>query len=135
MAKKFWIGFVVVFLIIAIWEAVVNMVLLSAAYQQTSNLWRPEGEMKIWLFYVCYLFVAFFMTLVFSKWYRGKGVMEGLQFGVYLGLMISVPMAYGMYGSMPIPYSMSVQWFVYGLIKHILGGVALSLIYGKTAQA
>jgi hypothetical protein len=133
MKKKLWLGFVAVYVVIAIWEAIVNMVLLSSAYQATAQLWRPMAEMKIWLFYVVYLFVAFFFTLIFSKGYEGKGIGEGLRYGFYVGMMMAVPMAYGTYGSMPIPYSLALQWFLYGLIEYLLCGIAVALVYGKQA--
>jgi hypothetical protein len=133
MTKKFWLGALTVFVVLSICEAIVNMVLLASAYKATAALWRPEAEMKIWLFYVVYLFVAFFFTLIFSKGYEGKGVGEGLRYGFYVGMMMAVPMAYGMYASMPIPYSLALQWFLYGLIKYILCGMAVALVYGKQA--
>jgi hypothetical protein len=133
MSKKLWLGVLTVFVVIAAWETIVNMVLLSAAYHATASLWRPEAEMKIWLFYVVYLFVAFFFTLIFSKGYEGKGVGEGLRYGFYVGMMMAVPMAYGTYGSMPIPYSLALQWFLYGLIEYVLCGMAVALVFGKQA--
>jgi hypothetical protein len=133
MTKKLWLGAVAVFVVIAVWETIVNMLLLSSAYAATANLWRPMAEMKIWLFYVIYLFVAFFFTLIFSKGYEGKGVVEGLRYGFYVGMMMAVPMAYGTYGSMPIPYSLALQWFLYGLIKYVLCGMAVALVFGKQA--
>ena len=60
MNKKFWTGFVVVFVVMSLLELFFNEVILSSSYQATANLWRPMGEMKIWLFYVVYLFVAYF---------------------------------------------------------------------------
>ncbi|MDD2763888.1 MAG: hypothetical protein PHE83_07960 [Opitutaceae bacterium] len=133
MNKKLWLGALVVFVVIAIWETIVNMLLLSSAYQATASLWRPMAEMKIWLFYVIYLFVAFFFTLIFSKGYEGKGVGEGLRYGFYVGMMMAVPMAYGTYASMPIPYSLALQWFLYGLIEYLLCGIAVALVFGKQA--
>jgi hypothetical protein len=133
MNKKLWLGVLAVFVVIAAWETIVNMLLLSSAYQATAHLWRPMAEMKIWLFYVIYLFVAFFFTLIFSKGYEGKGVVEGLRYGFYVGMMMAVPMAYGTYGSMPIPYSMALQWFIYGLIEYVLCGMAVALVFGKQA--
>ena len=134
MNKKFWTGFVVVFVVLSVLEFIVNTVLLSSTYQETANLWRQVAEMKIWIFYVVYLFVAFFITLIFSKGYEGKGVTEGVRFGFYVGMMMAVPMAYGTYGAMPIPYSMALQWFLYVLIEYIILGIVLALVYGKQAM-
>ncbi|MDH3251254.1 MAG: hypothetical protein OEM41_00605 [Ignavibacteria bacterium] len=133
MNKKIWIGFVVVFVVISILEFIVNSVLLKGAYESTANLWRPVAEMKIWLFYVVYAFQAFFLTLIFSKGYEGKGVAEGARFGLYVGLLFAIPMAYGSYAAMPITYSLALQWFLYGLAEFVIVGIVLALVFGKQA--
>jgi len=133
MTKKLWLGIVAVFVVLSVCETIVNLLLLSSAYQATAHLWRPMAEMKIWLFYVVYLFIAFFFTLIFSKGYEGKGIVEGLRYGFYVGMMMAVPAAYGMYGAMPIPYSMALQWFLYGLVEYLLCGMVVALVYGKQA--
>ncbi len=134
MNKKFWLGWISVFVVMSVFEAIVNMVLLASIYQATASLWRPQAEMKIWLFYVVYAFVSFFFTLIFSKGYEGKGIVEGIRYGIYMGMLMSVPMAYGTYAAMPIPYPLALQWFIYGLIEYVLAGIVLALIYGKQAQ-
>ncbi len=133
MNKKLWLGVLVVFVVLAVCETIVNMLLMSSAYMATAALWRPQAEMKVWLFYVIYVFVAFFFTLIFSKGYEGKGVAEGLRYGFYVGMMMAVPMAYGTYASMPVPYSLALQWFLYGLVEYMLCGVAVAVVYGKQA--
>lgn len=134
MHKKFWVGFVAVFVTMAIWQFVVNMVFLQGEYQATSQLWRPMEEMKYGLFYVVYLIVSFFFTLIFSKGYEGKGVQEGIRYGFYVGMMMAVPMAYGTYGSMPIPYSLALKWFLFGLIEYMILGIVVALVFGKSAS-
>ena len=133
MSKKFWIAFIVIFVAFSLMEFIVNMWLMSGVFQQTAALWRPMGQMKIWIFYVDYLFLAFFLTLIFKKWYTGKGIVEGIQFGVYTGFLIALPAAYGMYASMPVPYYFGLQWFIYGFIEYVICGILLSLIFGKKA--
>ena len=133
MCKKLCLGVLAVFVVLAVCETIVNMLLLSSAYQATAALWRPEAEMKIWLFFVVYLFIAIFFTLIFSKGYEGKGVAGGLRYGFYVGMLMAVPMAYGTYAAMPIPYSMALQWFLYGLAEYLLCGMVVALVYGKQA--
>jgi hypothetical protein len=135
MNKKFWYGVIATFVILAIIEFVVNMYLMASTYQATASLWRPMPDMKLWVFYICYLFGAVFLTLIYSKWHTGKGIMEGIQYGVYTGLLISVPSALGMWGSMPISYRFAIMWIVCGFIKFLLCGIALSLIYGRKEAA
>jgi hypothetical protein len=135
MNKQVLKGTVAVFIVLAVLDFVINAVLLKGAYEATAHLWRPEAEMKIWLFQVVALFVAYFFTLIFSKGYEGKGIGEGVRYGFYVGMLMAVPMAYGSYGAMPIPYSLALQWFIYGLIEYVLAGVVVSMVFGKKAAA
>lgn len=131
MNKKFWIGFVLVFVVLSILEYLVNTVLMADDFAATAQLWRPMEEMKIWLFYVVYLFVSFFFTLIFTKGYEGNGAAEGMRYGLYVGLLMAIPMAYGTYAAMPVPYGFALKWFLSGTIEYTLLGVLLALVYGK----
>lgn len=131
MNKKVWMGFVAVFVVTQILEYIVNMVLLDSLYKSVSELWRPEGEMKVWLFVVVGLFFSFFFTLIFSKGYEGKGIMEGVRYGLYVALMVVLPFSYGTYAMMPIPYSLALQWFLYGTVEYIIAGIVLALIFAR----
>lgn len=131
MNKKVWVGFVAVFVVTQILDYIVNMVILDSVYKSVAQLWRPEAEMKIWIFVVVGLFFSFFFTLIFSKGYEGKGIMEGVRYGLYVGLMVALPWAYGSYAMMPIPYSLALQWFLYGTVEYIIAGIVLALIFAK----
>jgi hypothetical protein len=76
---------------------------------------------------------AFFFTFIFSKGYEGKGIMEGVRYGLYIGIWMASGMAYGSYSMINIPYSLALQWFIYGIIEYIVYGIVLSLVYGKQA--
>ncbi|MBI2618653.1 MAG: hypothetical protein HYW57_01060 [Ignavibacteriales bacterium] len=135
MNKKVWIGAGVVFVLFAVLDFVVHGVLLSSEYAKMPDLFRPMEEMKMWIFFVTYAFVAYFFTLIFSKGYENKGIAEGVRYGVYVGFMMTVPMAYGTYGSMPITYALALQWFLYGMLEFIICGVALAIVFKPKAAA
>jgi hypothetical protein len=133
MDKRIWIGTAAVFVVIAVVDFILNTAVMESDYQATASLWRPEGEMKIWLFYVVYAFTAFFFTLIFSKGYEGKGLAEGARYGFYVGMLMAVPMAYGSYAAMPITYSLALKWFLGGLVEYVLAGVAVAAVFGTRA--
>jgi len=135
MNKKFWIGFVVVFVVLAILDTIINTVLLAGVYQETASLWRPEAEIKIGVIVVGWAFLAFFFTLIFSKGYQGKGLWEGVRYGLYVTGLMAIPAAYMTYATMPVPYAMTFQWWVYAGITYVIMGVVLTFIYGKSAPA
>jgi hypothetical protein len=131
MNKKLWIGFVVVFVLVLALDYIINNYLMMSTYAQVSNLWRPMEEMKWGLMVVCQLFFAFFFTLIFSKGYEAKGVWEGVRYGFYVSMMVNVPGAYMTYATMPVPYSLALQWFLYGSAETIIAGIALALVFKK----
>jgi hypothetical protein len=47
--KKIWVGFVAVFITLQVLDGIVNLVILESAYKSVSYLWRPEGDMKLWM--------------------------------------------------------------------------------------
>lgn len=135
MNKKVGIGALVVFVIIGVFGYIIHGLLLSAEYEATASLWRPMAEMKMWIFYVGYVFIAYFFTLVFSKGYEGKGLMEGVRYGTYIAMIVSLPAAYGMYGMMEVPYSLALKWFLGGWVEFILCGIALTFVFGSKKEA
>jgi hypothetical protein len=123
--------------------AVLNMIIhgfiLSSTYQtdEVSKIMRPESEMNsmMWIYYVVYIIQAFFFTFIFSKGYEGKGIIEGVRYGLYMGLLMATPMAYASYAMYPMPYSLALQWFIYGMIQYIILGILIALVYKKKPAA
>lgn len=133
MSKKFWIGFVVVFVAMEVLMFLIHGVILSSAYQATQSVWRPDMQSLMWVYHVLAVIGAFFFTFIFSKGYEGKGVPEGVRYGLYVGIWMSSGMAYGSYAMINIPYSLALQWFIYGVIEYLIYGILLAVVYGKQA--
>ncbi len=128
MNKKLWIGFVLVFVAMEILSFVVDGLLLGAAYMSV-KIWRADMASFMWIYHVIMLVGAFFFTFIFSKGFEGKGIPEGIRYGLYIGIWMSIGMAYGTYAMVDIPYSLALQWFVYGIIEYIIYGIILALVY------
>ena len=109
MSKKVLIAAASVFVFFAIYSYVVNGVILQSAYMATASLWRPDFERLIWVYHVINLVGAFLFVFVFSKGYEGKGMMEGVRFGLYMGIWIGIGYAYGTYAMVAIPYWMAAH--------------------------
>lgn len=135
MNKKFWTGFVVVFVAMEILMFLIHGVILKSAYEATQSIWRPDMMSLMWIYHVLAIIGAFFFTFVFSKGYEGKGTSEGVRYGLYIGIWMSSGMAYGSYAMINIPYSLALQWFLYGVIEYIIYGILLAMVYGKQATA
>jgi hypothetical protein len=131
--KRWVIASIVVFVVHEVISYLVHGVLLSGVYQATASLWRPMAEMNqmMWIMWVGDLVWVFLLVYIFIKGYEAKGWLEGLRFGLLFGVFFSLPMALGSYAMMPMPFSLAVYWFVFGIIEISILGIITSLIYKK----
>ncbi len=83
----------------------------------------------MWLQWVTPLFYFFFFVYIFAKGYEGRGIMEGLRYGLILWGFISIPTIYNQYMVYPLPYSLVLQWLIYDLVILVIIGIVVSLIY------
>jgi hypothetical protein len=135
MNKKFWVAWIVVAIGLCVTNILIHFVLLGETYHSAAmaNLIRPESEQKTWIHIVSAFITAFFFTLIYVKGYEGKGIPEGVRFGLFVGVMMSMPMAYDTYAAMPIPYAVALQWFCYGVSQYIILGILVAATVGKKA--
>jgi hypothetical protein len=134
MNKKLLLGFIAVLVVFEVVNFIVNGIMLMSAYEATRNIWRPDMMSLLWVFHVIMVIGAFFFVLVFSKGFEGKGIMEGIRYGLYIGIWMGVGYAYGTYGMIAIPYSMALIWFVTTVIQYMLAGIVVAAIFGKNAM-
>jgi len=135
--KRFWISFGVIFIVLEITGYLIHVVLLGATYQSEGikEVFRTMEEMdsRMWVMWVTDLIWVYFFTFFFVKGYENKGIMEGVRFGLYMGIFVSLVISYQNYVVLPIPYSLAFQWFAYGFIQSIILGVVAALIYSPAA--
>jgi len=133
MNKKVWLGFIAVFITFEILELIVYGLLIGSAFNSLT-VWRSDMSSKMWIIHLVMLIGSFFFAFIFSKGYENKGIMEGVRYGLYIGIWMSVGMAYGTYAMIAIPYSLTLQWFLYGVIEYVIGGIVLALVFRPKAK-
>jgi len=131
--KKFWVAFVVIFIVLEILGYLVHGVLLGDTYQSEGikEVFRSMEEMdsRWWIMILTDLIWVYFFTFFFVKGYENKGIMEGVRYGAYMGIFVSLVFSYQNYVVLPIPYSLALQWFIYGFVISVILGVIAALIY------
>jgi hypothetical protein len=133
--KKILIGFVAVFITLEVLDMLIHGVILMNTYKAMENVWRPDMMNKIWILHFVKIITAFFFALIFSKGYENKGIMEGLRYGFYVGMIVSSGFAFGSYASYPIHYQLGLQWFFYSLAEYLVAGVVIALAFKLTKEA
>lgn len=63
---------------------------------------------------------SFFFVLIFGKGYGGKGVMEGVRFGLHIGIFSGFSMGFGSYSTMPITLGIAFGWFLITIVESIV---------------
>jgi hypothetical protein len=102
------------FLIIGLLTSIVNLLLNAAAYafflkdffdehpagteEFMRQLNKPSGELIIWALVISALTMGFFITLMI-KWSGAKKFVDGLKYGVVMGLLFWSSINFGLYSS------------------------------------
>ncbi len=128
---RWFIASIVVFIIIMALEFMYGNVCLKKYYEETSNLWRAQEDVKMWMVWIADLIFAFLFCYIYTKGYEGKGWAEGLKYGLLIGLLMTIPMSMIMYAFSPIPGKLAFYWFLTGMFEYLVCGLVLGLIYKK----
>jgi hypothetical protein len=110
-------------------DYIVDTVILMPDYKDLNSLLRPDVMSTVWLMFVVGLLAALAFTYVFVKGREGKGLLEGVRFGIIIWLLVTVPSGLGAWMLFPIPLSLIVKWILFGLLETLLGGVLAAAIY------
>lgn len=130
--KRLALSAVVSFIFIFGFEWVWHGMLLMDDYEATSQLWRPmESHEQYFHFMVLsQLAQAFLLAFIFTRAYEGKGIGEGLRFGLYIGLLLAA-LDFGSYCYLPVPFMLILSWMGGTLIKCVGVGAILALVYRR----
>jgi CBS domain containing-hemolysin-like protein len=129
--KRFIWASLAVFAAFEIIDTIVHGIILSKTYAALADLWRPDMMSKMWLMHLGSFIIAFLFTYIFIRGYENKGLAEGVRYGLIIGLFMNIPYAFYEYAMYPLPLSLCLQWFVYGMIEIIICGIIVAAIYKK----
>ncbi|MFH1277132.1 MAG: hypothetical protein ABIK65_01970 [Candidatus Eisenbacteria bacterium] len=133
MRGKFWLSVVVLFVVWSALDWFFHGVVMTGYYEASKDLWRSEEAMNAMmpLMWLVTLIASFFFVLVFSKGYEGKGIGEGVRFGLYIGLWFGSSMGLGSYTAMPITGAVALGWFLITVIECVTGGAVVAALHGR----
>lgn len=129
--KTFWLGFLAIYIVYQILSYLTHNVLLAEHYALLSDVFRPPWELEEMssLLYVSSAIYLYLFCQIFTLVYRGKGVAEGMRFGLLLGLFLLVPFAIDSYVIYPITPAIAALWFITGVIGFVISGAIFAAIY------
>jgi|TARA_B100002003_G_scaffold229723_1_gene239288 tetrahydromethanopterin S-methyltransferase subunit G len=126
--KRYCFSFVAVFAFIFLSDYLCHEFLLAEMYEKTRELWRAKDEHIMIFIWLEELGFAAVMAFIFTRHYEDKGVMEGLRYGLYIGLLLAA-LNFGTYGYMPIPLVLTFSWMAISIVNGLVAGLILALVY------
>ena len=127
--KRFILASIAVFVTFQVLDFVIHGLILMSTYQSLAHLWRPDMMSLMWIMYLSSFFMSFMFVYIFTKGYENRGIMEGLRFGVVIGLFMNVVGMFSQYAMYPIPFSLTIQWLLYGMAEFIIAGIVAAAVY------
>jgi len=108
----------------------VNNVLLADLYAQHARVFRPQSEMNP-AFGLGATLVGFFVfAYAYAKGYEGgKGAVEGLRYGVIVGLLLATFSVAWNYVVLPVSGTLAAAWIVDVIVEMAIYGAVVGLIY------
>jgi hypothetical protein len=132
--KRFAIASVVLFILWQITGYIIHEVILGSTYEALKSVFRPDMNEKMWMFMPMQAVVTLLFVYIFIKGYENKGLMEGVRYGIIIALFMGIPSSFSQYVLYPFPFSLALQWFLYGVVEYILAGILVSVIYKPKAK-
>jgi hypothetical protein len=129
MNTRKWISaFAAAFIVYEALNYLIHTVILIKSYAATISLWRPDMNHKMWILWLSDLARMVLFVYIFSKGYEKKGWVEGLRYGLWMGLFAGILMGFGAYVTIPIPFTLAMLWFVFGTLQLMCCGVSVALV-------
>jgi hypothetical protein len=136
--KKFFIAWLVIFIVWFAGSYVVHGVLLHDDYMKLTSLFRREAEAQ---HYFVLLLLAHVILSGALVWIYSRGVeaspwpAQGIRFGVAVALLTVVPTYLIYYVVQPMPGSVVVKQIVFDGILMLVLGLVVAAIYRQPARA
>ena len=132
--KRYILATLAVFVTTQILDFLIHGLVLAPTYAQLADIWRPDMPSKMWIFTVVSFVTSFCFVYIFNKGYEGKGIREGVRFGLIIGLFAATPYAYATYAMIAIPYWLALFWFCTGMLQYVVLGVVAAALVERAAR-
>lgn len=127
--KKLSISVIVIFIVYEVLNYVIHGLILGSSYQALASTWRPNMQNIMWVMNIGDLIFVFFFVYIFARGYEGKGIKEGVRFGLYATGLVTIPGMLAQFTVYNVTFTLTFYWIIFGCFQMIVNGIIASLIY------
>lgn len=137
MGKKFWVAFVVTFVLLFFLEFIYNALILGGFYNSHPWGFLPNElqQSRMWAMPIGFLIWAFIWTYFFHRFASKKNVMMGIYHGVSYMIFLFVPLSFINYSVLQISGWCYLWWLVGAVIEGIIIGAVMGAIMKEKPAA
>jgi hypothetical protein len=138
MNSRFWIGWLVVFVLWMAGGYLIHDVMLGTDYAALPNLFRPEADVKEGFLHlaIAHLIMAGAFTWIYSRGVTDRPwTGQGLRFGVAVALLAVVPMYWILHAVQPWPSGLAHKAMLYDSLLVVVVALVLAAIYQRKPAA
>jgi hypothetical protein len=111
--------------------------LLAREFGRYPDIFRPAGDTSGFALMFLGIFVGMCgAAWIYAKGYEGgSGAVEGLKFGIVLGLLMAAYTSSANYGTMAIGKKLALTYLIGGFGEWLVAGIVIGLVYKPASQA
>ena len=132
---RFFLACTVIFFFALVWNGLVHLVILSNANSILTVIGRPESERNLLLSLIATFALSALFVWSYSRLAKRGTMASGITHGLFFGLLAGVLADLNQYVLYPIPASLAVSWFVFGVVEFTISGILVSWVYRAKSQA
>ena len=129
--KSFMITVIVLWVVNFLLGFVLNALILDWSVLPSSK--TEMGGMDIVLIAIGSLVFSFFFALIFALGQEGKGIAEGVRYGLYVGLLIYLSGIFIASGTASYPSSLLWGYNIGGIVITVIMGIITAAMYKPKA--
>lgn len=138
MNKKFFIAWIVMFVVYMVGGFVVHAILLKADYSALPALFRTDEQSMPYFHWmiIAHVLMAGAFTWIYARGVEAKPWLgQGLRFGLAIALLCVVPIYMIYYVVQPLPGELAVKQIVFDTVWTLILGVVVAFLYRDSGRA
>jgi len=134
--KKWLLASLVVWVVCFILDWIIHGGILMGYYAATPQYWLGESEMtaRMWAMILGQLLFSLLFCAIYTKGIREGGLAEGIRYGLWIGLLLNLPVYFIRWSVEPLPGALLFLQSLFGFVATVILGGILGVIYGKAAK-